>query len=355
MRLTCPNCGAQYEVPDDVIPTAGRDVQCSNCGNTWFQQSAVEQSATQPAPEQPVNVAPSDSPREDFSEPAPHAQDDAPDPVEARADATDVAAPEPEPDPEPSVAQHQPDPAPQPKEIATPETGDSPIADVVTAEDDVDIDDEPQAASSNHDWEETTDETDMQPAPPPNGAAARPQRGLDHSVTDILREEAQREADLRAAESSGLETQPDLGLDNPPADDLEARARQTRERMARLRGKDPHDEDMADDSGSRRGLLPDIEEINSSLRGDADSAVACDGAFVSAPPNRQRRGFLRGFSVVVILALALVMVYKNADKLAEAAPQARPQLETYVTWVNRTRIWLHTQAEQLAAQPNPPQ
>lgn len=38
MRLTCPNCGAQYEVPDEVIPESGRDVQCSNCGETWFQQ-----------------------------------------------------------------------------------------------------------------------------------------------------------------------------------------------------------------------------------------------------------------------------------------------------------------------------
>ena len=38
MRLVCPNCGAQYEVPDDVIPETGRDVQCSNCGDTWFQK-----------------------------------------------------------------------------------------------------------------------------------------------------------------------------------------------------------------------------------------------------------------------------------------------------------------------------
>jgi len=37
MRLTCPNCGAQYQIPDDVIPPEGRDVQCSNCGETWFQ------------------------------------------------------------------------------------------------------------------------------------------------------------------------------------------------------------------------------------------------------------------------------------------------------------------------------
>ena len=36
-RLICPNCGAQYEVPTEVIPTEGRDVQCSACSNTWFQ------------------------------------------------------------------------------------------------------------------------------------------------------------------------------------------------------------------------------------------------------------------------------------------------------------------------------
>ncbi|MFK7764846.1 MAG: zinc-ribbon domain-containing protein [Roseobacter sp.] len=37
MRLICPNCDAEYEVPSEVMPTEGRDVQCSNCGQTWFQ------------------------------------------------------------------------------------------------------------------------------------------------------------------------------------------------------------------------------------------------------------------------------------------------------------------------------
>ena len=40
MRLTCPNCDAIYEVGDSVIPEEGRDVQCSACGTTWFQESA---------------------------------------------------------------------------------------------------------------------------------------------------------------------------------------------------------------------------------------------------------------------------------------------------------------------------
>ena len=37
MRLICPNCEAQYEVDPSQIPSAGRDVQCSNCEHSWFQ------------------------------------------------------------------------------------------------------------------------------------------------------------------------------------------------------------------------------------------------------------------------------------------------------------------------------
>ncbi|WP_308915403.1 zinc-ribbon domain-containing protein [Jannaschia sp. LMIT008] len=37
MRLTCPSCGAKYEIASEMIPAGGRDVQCSNCSTTWFQ------------------------------------------------------------------------------------------------------------------------------------------------------------------------------------------------------------------------------------------------------------------------------------------------------------------------------
>lgn len=39
MRLTCPNCAAEYEIADDLVPAEGRDVECSNCGQVWFQPS----------------------------------------------------------------------------------------------------------------------------------------------------------------------------------------------------------------------------------------------------------------------------------------------------------------------------
>ena len=36
MRLICPQCSVQYEVDGSLIPANGRDVQCSNCSETWF-------------------------------------------------------------------------------------------------------------------------------------------------------------------------------------------------------------------------------------------------------------------------------------------------------------------------------
>jgi predicted Zn finger-like uncharacterized protein len=46
MRLVCPNCDAEYEVDATLIPDAGRDVQCSNCGHAWFQGSPAIEAET---------------------------------------------------------------------------------------------------------------------------------------------------------------------------------------------------------------------------------------------------------------------------------------------------------------------
>ena len=43
MRLTCPECGAVYEVPESAIPAGGRDVQCTNCGHGWFHRPGEDE------------------------------------------------------------------------------------------------------------------------------------------------------------------------------------------------------------------------------------------------------------------------------------------------------------------------
>lgn len=81
MRLTCPNCGARYEVADSMIPPEGRDVQCSNCSTTWYQPGRRTDKAPEVAPDAvqtppPAAPAPIDPPVPD-PDPAPDADDDA--------------------------------------------------------------------------------------------------------------------------------------------------------------------------------------------------------------------------------------------------------------------------------------
>lgn len=212
MRLTCPNCTAQYEVEDSVIPVAGRDVQCSACGHIWFQY--------------PAEVA-----------------------LAMRA-----------------------------------------------AELDDDEDDHPA--------EEARDPTQ-----------------IDRKVLDVLREEAKRE--LEARRGSGLETQGDLGLV----------ARPERPRAAKSETGE-----SARGPASRRNLLPDIEELSTTLepgreprkRGEVETTL---------PPTtgEARRGFLQGFGLVAMIMGALALLYVFASTLANAAPFLTESLRGYVAMVDSLR------------------
>ncbi|MCV2888064.1 zinc-ribbon domain-containing protein [Ruegeria aquimaris] len=278
MRLTCPNCDAQYEVPDEVIPTEGRDVQCSNCGHTWFQ---------------PPAGAPMPEPSDTEDETLPPGYDD---------------------------------------------------------DDDEEYEDEPRQTGPDHGqsdaYDDDYDDEEAPAEPAPGGQAAR---GLDPDISDILRQEAARETQLRAREAEALESQPDLGLDAYPGDEPKRRAREAQDRMARIRGEEPETEDEA--AGSRRGLLPDIEEINSTLRG-ADAVTAAP-APVSAKRVRKRRsgGFMRGLTVMLLFGAVLFLLYANAPQIARSVPQADPMLSAYVALVDQARLWLDAQAAAFVPRP----
>ena len=254
MRLICPNCDAQYEVVDDVIPTEGRDVQCSNCGQTWFQ----------------------------------HHRDHMPEEQEDAGLPGDLAEP-----------------------------------------DDTPVEDEERA-----------------PALPPE-----PQRReLDPSVADILRQEAELESQARAEQAESLESQPDLGLDTTETD-AERRAREARERMARMRGEDPAPAPTqvseaaatAAAIGSRRELLPDIEEINSTLRSTSDRQAGgrSEASDTAAMPEPARKsGFRRGFMMMILLAIIFGAIYVFAPQIAQAVPAVDPFLNVYVAQVDVARLWL---------------
>ena len=269
MRLTCPNCDARYEVPDEVIPTSGRDVQCSNCGQTWFQ--------------------------------------------------------------------HHPDHAP------------------VEADDVALAPDEP-----------TADEEVAPPPPPVAPPTPEPERRqLDPDVADILRQEAEAEFEARQRrKAEALESQPDLGLENmddvpqapkgPGGDDADQRALDAKRRMARMRGEpEPAAEAAATAAAmsSRRELLPDIEEINSTLRSDnSPSGVDADARAelgAGGGAKKQRGGFRRGFVLTVALIAILALIYAFAPEISQAVPQLDPALNSYVVWVDQLRIALDGQVQSL--------
>ena len=177
-------------------------------------------------------------------------------------------------------------------------------------------------------------------------------RELDPSVADILQQEAEIESQARAQAAEGLESQPDLGLDNSESD-ADRRAREARERMARMRGESTAPATQVSEAaapaaaiGSRRDLLPDIEEINSTLRSTSDRQAGTSPE-VSDPQGatvaRKKSGFRRGFMLMIMLALVLGAVYVFAPQIAQAVPQVDPYLSAYVAQVDTVRTWLDGQ------------
>ncbi len=43
MILTCPNCSSQFKVSLEVLGNKGRNVRCSACGETWFEDSYLSE------------------------------------------------------------------------------------------------------------------------------------------------------------------------------------------------------------------------------------------------------------------------------------------------------------------------
>ena len=150
------------------------------------------------------------------------------------------------------------------------------------------------------------------------GAAAY---AVDESVLAILREEAERESNARRADAQSLETQTDLGL---------AAGAKKKKSGAKVEAKPP----------ARRDLLPDVEEINSTLRPsvpDADAEILGAAGMLSSPA---RRGFRGGFLVVMTLAILCATLYIIAPRLGAMVPALSDPLQAYVGFIDGARLHL---------------
>lgn len=307
MRLVCPNCEAKYEVPEDAIPETGRDVQCANCGHAWFQMRSRPGAAE--------TVAPVASPV------APPVPEVAPEP-----------APEPMPEPEPVV-----EPAAEVVE-ETPPAAEDIVPEAVAAVEDA----EPVAAERAAVAEVEAavadaaamaeEEADVGTEAVVAAAAAPAAYAVDDSVLAILREEAEREVQARRAEGAKpLETQVDLGIDAAIPE-----ARKPVDVPAAALAEAETD----DRSENRRTRLPDVEEINSTLR-PAEGSRGEDGATDPVPAATEARSSFRsGFLLVLTVAILGSAIYGAADSLAEAVPALAGPLKAYVGFVDSLRLHL---------------
>lgn len=300
MRLICPNCSAQYEVGESVIPEAGRDVQCSQCGNTWWQLRAPVEAGADAAGD-------SGSDRQAGAAQAEEAASTA-----AARSAADGAG-----DSEPSAGENagtgaarDTDDAPgtgaEASDGTDTEGGDSGDADSASPVEEAD-----DVASDAASREESPDS----PAPP--GAPAR-RPALDEAVMAMLRQEAEREAAQRQIEGGGVESQGEFGLGGT--------------------GAGAH-------GAGRSARLPNIDDINSTLSGP----VAAGGAGApAAAMHRQKRmrGFRLGFSLMLFVATGIIVLYLQAERLAVAAPSLAPSIESFVANVDAGRRWLDRAALQ---------
>jgi predicted Zn finger-like uncharacterized protein len=319
MRLVCPNCDAQYELDDGAIPESGRDVQCSNCGHAWFQRSP-DLEAELEAEDALFGAAPGMQTPQPVSKPSAAADLSA---NQAWLDDQydeDAAAAVPSGDKSAAAVQAPvaPKPAPQALSAKT----------------------HPPTLTPPPVWEPS--ETTVPPESPEVQAPipVMPRRGLDESLLAVLREEAERETAVRRSETPrSLESQPELGLEETTGAASAAKA--VRDRLARLRGQEAEPE-ITEKPTARRDLLPDIEEINSTLRASTENRsgdeVAVEQLETGKPASNS--GFRSGFSLMLLLAVVLVATYLAAPRIAEHLPATKGAMESYVVAVDNGRIWL---------------
>ncbi|PFG64674.1 putative Zn finger-like uncharacterized protein [Thioclava sp. ES.031] len=372
MRLVCPNCGAQYEVDDAVIPDGGRDVQCSNCGHGWFQPSkdmlSAEPETTTAAPppegwdldtETEAEAAPEETEAEVTAETPTESEavSEPEQPSEPEHVSEPEPLPEPEQQPEPEAATPLPEPEPV---VTTPDTDDTDaaIAAMVST-----------AEPEDREDDEEEDEPGLGPAP---RVGATPRKPLDDGLLSILREEAEREAAQRRAEgSSELETQDELNLEERETSEDAERAAEAatadlarrrkgaqdfsdlseseEDRVADLLGED--DEDMHTMRGRER--LPDIDEINSTLTATSDREGDSVAEFSPEMARRRRSGFSRGFIFVMAITAILALLYAFAPDIAAKVPALKSPLTQYVVAVDEGRIWLDDQLQILTHRLSP--
>lgn len=331
MRLTCPNCTAQYQVPADAIPENGRDVQCSACNHTWFQAGATVDTAGTLAP--PI-VAPT------VTAPA----------VSNGASATDHA-----------ISREKSNTTAPLETMSDDMAFEQNVSDTLNQSDRAQQSatqnaDDPMPSSQLQQPDDAQDAGDDDMAIKPK----LPKRELDPQVANVLREEAEREKRARLAAQaqedaplqSGKDAEeqvtdigspPPIEHDESELDDIAISSEPKRKKIypPNLDDLDDLYNQTADTADQAKGnTLPDPDELKSSLQDNGDD-VTILGVADPAAETKEKSNRRSGFILAFIVLAAGFWLYSNAAAVAQAIPQTKTVLQIFVLSVDAVRDGLN--------------
>ncbi len=299
MRLVCPNCAAQYEVDDSAIPDEGRDVQCANCGKTWFQGHAH---GTPPEPGASEGGS---------------TQSEIPEIADSDAGSVD------EPDADEPAGHSPPARAARPAAGATDPT----VLDILRREAERETsarngDTDPEHPAEDHD--EPTEEEETPEGDAPSGED-------QETVADLAFRARRNRSELRAQRQDSADRKNRISraqAGNPDEDEP-------------VYGDDDAPETVEEPAAPPEPELPDVAALKSSLRAAEDKArAAAPQAEAATGPKPGQRGGRFGFYLAILIALLLAAIYVLSAQIADAVPAAAPYVEGYVSAVNVARTGL---------------
>ena len=274
-EITCPNCGANYNVPEAALGKDGRQVSCANCGHTW------------------------------------HAMPPAPDPLilSQELQSTPRAAP-------PSPPQPAPQPTPQPVRAAPPPVQPASAQDAAER---IREDRAKQLAEIRQIVDEvqnTPDPVDTQLAEPPRPEPApSPTAGLAAALGMARDKSAVQEAVPTPPPVAPSPPQPEPG---PVAPVYSA----------------PVERDPLREKIEPKGKAPDTEKSRKSLMRKHNRR-----AKRKITRDKRGNGlFLTGFLLVVILVAILTAIYVLAPQITASAPGTTEAVNEYVARVDELRV-----------------
>lgn len=199
---------------------------------------------------------------------------------------------------------------------------------------------EVECSNCGHGWFQAFADLTLDEALPDDGDAAPDatspdlHRPVDSAVLDVLRQEADREAQARQAETErfGTEGQMPLAAVGDDAEPLYA-----------LRASNDAPPDLQP-TRPRRDLLPAIDEVTAALQdGPIPDAPQLDGQF---PPKSRPSAAMRVFLLLILAAVILLALYVFAPLIAEKAPALAQTSADYVAAVDRALLWAQVHMRQ---------